>query len=285
MDLGRREHNYGDLRQAVMQVMLEAADRGLDDFETLLKKVALELDKQDGFRLARHKLPPEPGAQLHPNDSEQVLEIVWDLVRQGILNFGLTASPPEWRSLRLTRFGESALRHAACPFHNNTGFMKAVRSKAAEVSPQAVVYLREAASAFYTDCLLSACVVLSMAAESEFLSLLNVAKNSKAYSRYFSSIDDWLNIDAKILQFKSAIEPILGLLPDSATDEFDHNLTTIQSVIRTVRNAAGEPSGASPPSRDQVYLYLQFFISFAEQAMRLRQALNEPAYPRLVRAH
>jgi len=55
--------------------------------------------------------------------------------------------------------------------------------------------------------------------------------------------------------------------------------------MRTARNESEQPSGALPPSRDQVYLYLQFFISFAEQAMRLRQALNEPAYPRLVRVH
>lgn len=285
MDLSRREHKYGDLRQAVMEVMLEAAGRGVENFETLLKKVARELDKRDGLRFARHNSSPEPGSQLHPSDSEQVLEIVWDLVRQGILNFGLTASPPEWPSLRLTRFGESTLRHAAYPFHNNTGFMKALRSNAADVSPEALVYLREAVSAFYTDCLLSTCITLSIAAESEFLSLLNVAKNSKTYSRYFSGIDDRLNIGAKISQFKTAMKSILGLLPDSATDEFDHNLTTIQAVVRTVRNEAEQPSGASPPSRDQVYLYLQFFISFAEQAKRLRQALNEPAYPRIVRVH
>jgi len=285
MNISRREHNYGDLRQVVIEVMLDGGDRGMDNFETLLKKAALELDKRDGFGFARHDLSQEPVAQLHPNDLELVLEIVWDLVRQGILNFGLNASPPGWPSLRLSRFGEYALRHAAYRFHNNTGFMKALRSKAADISPEAVVYLREAASAFYTDCLLSTCVMLSIAAESEFLTLLNIAKNSKAYGRYFSSIDDGLNIVAKISQFNTAIKPILDLLPKSATDEFDHNLTTIQSVMRTARNESEQPSGALPPSRDQVYLYLQFFISFAEQAMRLRQALNEPAYPRLVRVH
>jgi hypothetical protein len=59
--------------------------------------------------------------------------------------------------------------------------MKALRAEAIDVSPDAVVYLREAVAASYTDCLLSACVVLSVAAETEFLRLLEAAKNNKTY--------------------------------------------------------------------------------------------------------
>ena len=217
---------------------------------------------------------------MHANDSQLILEIVWDLVRQGILTFGVNASNLAWQWLRLTRFGEYALRDGPHRFHSNTGFMKALRSEAADISPEAVVYLREAVTAFYTDCLLSTCVMLSIAAESEFLRLLNVAKNSQAFGRHFSRIGDGLKIEAKISQFRDAINPILALLPKSGTNELDHNLSTVQSMIRTARNESGRPSGARPPSRDQVYLYLQLFISFARQAMRLRQELSEPAYPR-----
>ena len=75
---------------------------------------------------------------------------------------------------------------------------------------------------------------------------------------------------------------MMSVLPNSATEELDHNLAVIQSMIRTARTESGQPSGSLPPSRDQVYLYLQLFIPFAKQAMQLRQELNEPAYPRLV---
>ena len=264
---------------------MDAGDGGIEDFDRLLEKTALELDRRDGL-VAGSRFPSHRRAsQLHPNDSELALEIVWDLVRQGIVTFGMTGSNLSRPWLRLSRFGEYALRHSRYRFHNNTGFMKVLRSEAADISPDAVVYLREAVTAFYMDCLLSACVMLSIAAESEFLRLLNVAKNSKAYGRHFSRIGDGLDITVKISQFKEAIKPILANLPRSATDELDHNFDTIQSVIRTTRNDAGQPSGALPPSRDQVYLYLQLFIPFAEQAMRLRQELNEPAYPRLIQLH
>ena len=285
MDSNQREHSYSDLREVVVEVMLDAGDRGMDNFDRLLEMTALELDKRDGLGAGRRFSSHGAAPQLHPNDSELVLEIVWDLVRQGILTFGLSGSnlSPPW--LRLSRFGGYALRHGPYRFHNNTGFMKALRSEAGDISPDAVVYLREAVTAFYMDCLLSACVMLSIAAESEFLRLLNAAKNSKAYGRYFSRIGDGLNITVKISQFKEVIKPILPNLPKSAIDELDHNLDTIQSVIRTTRNDWGQPSGALPPSRDQVYLYIQLFIPFAEQAMRLRQELNEPAYPRLIQLH
>jgi len=285
VDLNQREHRYGDLREVVIDVMLDASDNRMDNFETLLKTVALELDKRDGLATGRQRLSHGSASQLHPNDAELVLEIVWDLVRQGTLTFGLNQSNPCWPSLRLSRFGDYALRHGCYRFHNNTGFMKALRSEVADISPEAVVYLREAVSAFYTDCLLSACVMLSIAAESEFLRLLNIARNSKSYGRYFLSIGDEQNLGAKIAQFREAIKRITALLPRSATDELDQNLSMIQSVIRTTRNDLEQPSGALSPSRDQVYLYLQLFIPFAEQAMRLRRELNEPLYPRLVRVH
>ena len=285
MNAHQQEHGYKELRDVVISVMLEANDNGVDRFEKLLEKAALELRKQDALEHGPQHSSHGSAAQLHPNDAELVLEIVWDLFRQGILTLGASVSNPGWPWLRLSRFGEYALQLGPHPFHNNTGFMQALRSEAAGISPDTVVYLREAVTAFYTDCLLSTCVMLSIAAESEFLKLLYAAKNSRVYGRYFSRIADGLNIATKISQFKEAMAPIRTLLPKSATDELDHNLNTIQSVIGTARNPSGQPSGALPPSRDQVYLYLQLFIPFAEQAMRLRQELNEAAYPRLVPVH
>jgi hypothetical protein len=160
--------------------------------------------------------------------------------------------------------------------------MKALRSEAIDISPDAVVYLKEAIAAFYTDCLLSSCVMLSIAAESEFLRLLDVAKSSKTYGKHFSRIGDGLSIRAKILRFGEAMKPMLTVLPESATDELSNAFNTMQSIIRTARNGSGQPTAANPPSRDQVYVYLQLFIPFAEKLMRLRHTLTEADYPRLV---
>jgi hypothetical protein len=161
MNSNLREHSYGDLREVVIEIMLDDSESGTNNLERVLEKTALELCRRDGLATGQH-FSRGPASQLHPSDSELVLEIVWDLARQGILTLGVNASNPSSPCLRRSRFSEYALRRGAHPFHNNTGFMKALRWEAADISPDAVVYLREAVSAFYMDCLLSTCVMLSV---------------------------------------------------------------------------------------------------------------------------
>lgn len=282
MHWNQQEHSYEELRDVVINVMLDYGSNEVDRFDKLLEHSALSLHKRDTSSRGKQYFAHGSATQLHPNDAELVLEIVWDLFRQGILTLGLDASNPGWPWLRLTRFGEAALQQGPDRFHNKAGFMKALRSEAVDISPDAVVYVREAVAAFYMDCLLSTCVLLGLAAEVEFLRLLNVAKSSQVYGNYFSRIGDGLNVRAKISRFQEAIKPVLGLLSKAATEELDNNLNVVQSLLRVTKRESGQPSGGPPPSRDQTYVYLQLFIPFAEQLMRLRHELNEPARPRLV---
>ena len=284
MDTKDLDHDADELRDVVLDVILDAGETGANSFDRLLEKTALELGKRDA--LAGRKKPLSAGPpRLKPAESEQALEIAWDLARRGVVTFGREASSPAWPGLRRSRFGEHAPRRDAHRFSDSREFLRMFRPETADMSPDAAVYLREALAAFYMDCLLSACVTLSIAAEYEFLRLLRAAKNSATHAGCFSRIGDDLHIGAKISQFKEAIRPILDLLPKPATDELDHNLDTVQSVIRFVRNESGKPSGALPPSRDQVYLHLLLFVPFAKQAMRLRRELNELPSSRLVRLH
>ena len=282
MNPNQQEHSYEELREIVINILLEANDNGVDRFEKLLERTGLELWKQEGPEHVRQHFSYGSAAQLHPNDVELLLEIVWDLFRQGIVTLGLNASSPGWPWLRLSRFGECALQQGLYRFHNKAEFMKALRAELIDISPDAAVYAKEAVAAFYTGCLLSSCVMLSFAAESEFARLLDVAKNSRTYGKYFARIGEGLSVRAKILRFGEAIKPLVDLLPEAATGELGDALNTMQSIMRSARNEAGQPSGADAPSRDQVYVYLQLFIPFAEQMMRLRRELTEVDYPRLV---
>lgn len=283
MHPNQQEHSYEELREVVINVMLEANDNGVDRFEKLLDKAAVQLCQQDGLEHGQLGFSYDPASQLHPNDAELVLEIVWDLFRQGILTLGSNVSNPGWPWLRLTRFGEYALQHGPGRLHNKAEFIKALRAEAADLSPNAVAYLKEAVAAFYRDCLLAACAMLSIAAETEFLRLLDAAKSNKTYGKYFSRIEDGLSIRTKIWRFREAIRPLMTLLPKSTSDELSNTLNTMESFIRTARNETGRPSDENPPSRDQVYVYLQLFIPCAGQLMRLRHGLIEPDYPRLAR--
>jgi hypothetical protein len=44
---------------------------------------------------------------LHPNDSSTILEVFWDLFRQGVITLGINTNNPGWPYFRLSRFGEN----------------------------------------------------------------------------------------------------------------------------------------------------------------------------------
>lgn len=277
-------HSYEELRDVVTYMLLNAQTNGVDRFDKLVEQVALVLSKKNRGPHGRQYFSHGSATQLHPGDSNVVLEIVWDLFRQGILTLGLNASNPGWPWLRLSRFGERALQQSPYRFQDSAGFMKRLHAEVSDLSPDAVIYLEEAVAAFYADCLLSACVLLGIAAEIEFLRLLEVAKSNAAYGKHFSRIGDGLYIRTKMTRFQEAIKPALGFLGKSATEDLENNFTVTHSIISIARNESGRSPGSDPPTRDQVYVYLRLFIPFARQLMRLRHQLSQPAYPRLVHA-
>ncbi len=65
----------------------------------------------------------------------------------------------------------------------------------------------------------------------------------------------------------------MSAFPHEATEDLDTNFLAIQAVLRIARNEAGHPTGATP-QRESVYVYLQLFVPFARQLMRLRRALE-----------
>jgi len=67
--------------------------------------------------------------------------------------------------------------------------------------------------------------------------------------------------------------PIIKTLSQSATEDLEVNLMAIQSAIRIARNESGHPTGAKPPTGEQVYMGLVIFVPFARQLMRLRKEL------------
>jgi hypothetical protein len=180
-----------------------------------------------------------------------------------------------WPWFRLSHFGQQTLQ-AQSPyrFHNTASFLALVKREVADISPEAISYLGEAVAAFYAECLLASCVTLGVAAEAEFLRLVDTATKSTSYGATFAPVQKQTFIRQKITKFGSLLKPLITTLPKHATEDVETNLDMIQSVLRIARNDAGHPTAASPPEREQVYVYLQLFVPFARQLMRLRKVLK-----------
>jgi hypothetical protein len=246
-----------------------------NSFEKLVGKVA--------FVVGRRSVPPgmtfnpaDP-PHMHRNDAEFVRDVFWDLFRQGFITLGIDSSQNAgWPWFRLSRFGETALGgQSPFRFHDTASYLAIVRNEVPDISPEAQAYLDEAVAALYADCLLASCVMLGVAAEAEFLRLIEVATSSATHGATFAPVLREKFIRSKIRKFHTALSPRVPTLnPKTDFEDLDTNLTLIQSVLRVTRNDAGHPTANATSTREQVYVYLQMFVPFARQVMKLRGVLR-----------
>ena len=115
--------------------------------------------------------------------------------------------------------------------------------------------------------------MLGVAAEAEFLRVLDVATASARWGSIFAPATKAPFIRGKIQKFQTALATHRKTLPHELAEDLDTNLSMIQSVLRVARNDAGHPSGRLPPAREQVYVNMQLFGPFSRQLANLRTAL------------
>jgi hypothetical protein len=264
-------HSYEEIRGIAVDVLLQRQSGQFNDFledigRTLLMKHGAWPPRETGIAYRG------VSALLHPDDTPLVQEVFWDLFRQGAITLGRDANQPGWPGYRLSRFGRQIAQHAPFRFHDTKAYVEMVRTYVPDVLPDAVVYLEEAIAAFYAGCLLASCVMLGVAAEAEFLRLVDVASASATYGTTFAAVSKPVFVGQKITKFLGILKPLVSTLPRDATEDLETNFLMIQSVLRIARNQAGHPT-AGAPQREQVYVNLQLFAPFARQLMRLRFAL------------
>lgn len=271
------QHSYEEIRETVVDVILgkESVAYPVNQFANLTTGVAEVFGRRKPRQQQTYFVG---GAQdrLHPNDAELVRDVFWDLFRQGFITLGLNDSNANWPFFRVSHFGQQTLQdHRPYRFHDTASYLAIVRQEIPDISAEAVAYLDEAVSAFYAGCLLASCVMLGVAAEAEFLRLVDVAAAPNApHTQAFTPVLKEKVVRPKITRFLSALKPILSnLQPKKDFEDAETNFTLIQSVLRIARNEAGHPTGTEVPERAQVYIFLQLFVPFARQLMRLRNAL------------
>ena len=252
------QHTYEEIRETVVDILLKRVQVEEEPHQW----ASLTVSVAEVF--ARRRNVDE--RRLHPSEEELVRDVFWDLFRQGFITLGLNNSNPDWPWFRLSHFGDRALKtESPYRFHDTGSFISLVKAEIPDISPVGVIYLEEAVTAFYAGCLLACSVMLGVAAESEFLRLLDVASRNAFHGPKFAQAAKQNVIRQKIIKFQDSLKPLLSALPKSAVEDFDTNFAMIQSVLRMARNDAGHPASANP-QREQVYVYMQLFVPFARRS-------------------
>jgi hypothetical protein len=269
------KHSYEELRAVVVDVLLkrEHVQYEPSHYRHLVIGVAEVLARRDGPK----EQPSQPSFDLHldPHDSELVRDVFWDLFRQGFITLGLNDANESWPHFRLSHFGKQTLgTQSAFRFHDTGSFITMVRAEVPDISSEAVAYLDEAVASFFADCLLACCVMVGVAAELEFLRLVDLAANG-AHGSAFTAVMKETFVRRKVAKFQDSLKPLINAkkLPREPIEDLETNFAMIQSVLRIARNDAGHATAAKL-QREQVYVYLQLFVPFARQLMKLRVALK-----------
>ena len=262
-------HSYEEVRSSVIAVLLADVPtiERVEQWESLKAATAIELERRAGNSHVSY-----PGPRLSASDAELAREVFWDLFRQGYVTLGMNDSNPNWPWFRLSRFGQEALKgHDPYMFTDTSSYLDLVRSQVASLDSTTEIYLSEAVRAFYANCLLSSVVMLGVAAEARFLSMLNHIGQNPTWGARFKGVGDERTLLRKINKFQFLLAPHRKAL-GTASEDLDVNLGFIQSVIRSSRNEAGHALGA-PPDRAQTYVLLQLFAPFARKLEQLASAM------------
>ncbi len=137
-----------------------------------------------------------------------------------------------------------------------------------------LIYLKEAMQDFKSGCLLSASVMLGVAAEYTFAKLLETIERNGTHYATFKNVCDQRSVLRKLNKFKNILDQNQELLSSAVKEDLDTNFIGITSVIRNFRNDSGHPTGKLI-SREQCYVLLQLFVPYCKKMYELIGVFDE----------
>lgn len=271
MSRNNKQHSYEEIRGAIVDIITNPTGAP-EQWVSLISALSDELERRDNGVGANQ--PSYYGANLSVYDEELARDAFWDLFRQGMITLGLDRANDKWPFFRLSHLGRTELlSQNPLRFHDVKSYLALVEGQVPDLSVEAKGYLTEAIGAFYADLPLSACVMLGVAAEAEFIRLVDAAAANATHGSRFKAAQKAEFIGSKVAKFRSALDAIRPNLKKENTENLEI-LWAIQSIIRTARNEAGHPVATSL-TRQQVFVFLQLFVDMARQVTIFRNALTE----------
>jgi hypothetical protein len=272
-----KHHPYEELRGVVIDILLgrETVKHGVGQYDNLVNGVAEVLERRGSpTRDAPMTGSPED-IRLESLDVELIRDVFWDLFRQGFITLGIDDNKPMWPWFRLSHHGKETLGGAnPWRFHDANSYLLLVKQEAPDITAEAITYLEEAMATFYSSCLLAACIMLGVAAEIEFLRLIDVGAAHASHSEIFIKAKKERGLRQKVVSFQKGLHKLPKDILDRVGEDLDTHFHAIQSVLRVARNEMGHAAAGKVPTREQVYVFLQLFVPFAGQLARFREAMK-----------
>jgi hypothetical protein len=215
--------------------------------------------------------------QLSPNDRTNVREgirqLMWQLLVQNIIVFGMDDANPTWPWYRVTGYGDSVLQGIGAQPHDPDGFMRDFKALNAAADPVVIDYLAESVRAFNHGCPKASLVMLGCASEKAILLLhetFESAISDTAKKAKFEKSYRW-TISSKFDALRDGLLRMVDQkrLPKELHESVHNDLIGCFQLIRRQRNAAGHPEIASDVNADGLFLSLRVFAEYVRHIYML----------------
>lgn len=222
--------------------------------------------------LQERGLPVEGGLQptIRRADDSQFLEILFELLNQGLLIQAYNADNAGWPWLGLTVRGKQYLEDGDPDAHDPDGYLTAL-DQDDPLDDIERRYLAQAAAAFRADLPDAAAVMLGAASEHLLLRLAEAIVSADASATKVAKA-----INGPALPLLRSVNAYLdgkrASLPRALREQLDTTFAGVASVIRTSRNDGGHPALPSV-DRETVYVLLRMFATYRRWVIGVIAAL------------
>lgn len=266
-----QKHPAGQFAEVVSGVIQLAQSRGL------YQKPRIETRWSSGVSW---ELEPEDFEKM----PEQVRQILWRFVGQGLLVFGMDRQNPNYPFYKVTEYGHEVTSQQGAQPYDPAGFMEEFRRSNPTADQVIANYLSEAVRAFNYDFAMASAVMLGGASEQLVLLLIDAfeaaIQNSLDRTRFQDSYG-W-TIHSKFTALNDGLERIIasGNLSGELRQIVRRQLVGVFEHIRDIRNSAGPPHLPVNFNRNTLFVYLAVFGEYVSQVYKLIDYLqSNPAKP------
>jgi hypothetical protein len=207
-----------------------------------------------------------------PSDSvirqQQIMQVVWQLVSQGLAYIDFSQPSPENWELHVTKAGAEAARDEALNPDNFGEYLKELVHRVPAASPTVLQYATEAGNAYVCRCYFASTVMLGVASEAAFLEMARSFSSwlPKKQGDHFRTIVDSprTNYISKFSEFRKRVEPHKPEIPAHLSDGMTLSMDAVLDLLRINRNDAGHPTGRTI-GREDAFISLQMFARYLQK--------------------
>ena len=206
------------------------------------------------------------------------IDILWDLVIQGIIRPGNDSGGFKLPFFRITEYGAKVLKEKEYTPHDPENYLKEYYNAVKEKDSVAIEYLKESLRCFNNRCYVAANMMLGIASERVFNLLCEALSKALADAKekkYFDGLIKGNQIKVKAVFVQDKVKSIMtktkirqGILSENTQVYLDG----IFNFIRIQRNAIGHPQDKIQIStKYDVNVNLLIFPKYCQSVVKLKK--------------